>query len=429
MDAADVAEIFDKVDVPSCIALFRLVPQVQRTELFSYLSFDRQEELLDRLPDVVVTSLLNQMEPADRTQLFEDLDEVLRDKLIEKLTFKERAIAEKLLAYPEGSVGRLMSPEFIALREEMKATEALNHLRWYADGYTEAALHHLFVVDSSSKLLGHVSLASLVVADPSSALVKSLMDSPQPSLRATADEEEAAGFFRKYDTPYIPIVDDKDVLVGIVEAEAAFDVAEEEATEDIQQFGGQATLEDSYFQTSTVELIKKRAGWLALLFLGTMFTTNAMEHFEAVVKAASILVMFLPLIVSSGGNSGSQAASLMIRSLAVKEVSLRDWYRVLFREIAIGACLGLILGVLGYARAVIGGQGQLIGVVLACSLVGIVTFGAIIGSMLPLLLKALRLDPAVSSSPAIASVVDVVGIFIFFNIAIIIMHRYAGISF
>jgi magnesium transporter len=255
------------------------------------------------------------------------------------------------------------------------------------------------------------------------------MDSPQPALRVSEDEAAAVGFFRKYDTPYIPIVDDRDVLVGIVEAEAAFDVAEEEATEDIQQFGGQETLEDAYFQTSTLTLIRKRAGWLALLFMGSMFTTNAMQHFDSVVKVASLLVMFLPLIVSSGGNSGSQAASLMIRSLAVKEVTSRDWYKVLFRELTIGVSLGIILGILGFARAMFGGQGYVIGLVLVFSLIGIVTFGSMIGSMLPLLLKAVGLDPAVSSSPAIASVVDVVGIFIFFNIAILVLHRFAGTVF
>ncbi|MGE0171578.1 MAG: magnesium transporter [Oligoflexales bacterium] len=426
LDAPDIAECFKDLDIKFSIVLFRLVPKPKRVDVFSYLNFDRQEEMLDRLPDIVVENLLNQMEPADRTRLLEELDEAIRIKLIAKLSKKEKAMAKKLLSYPEGSVGRLMSPEFISLKQDMKADEALGYLRWTSGGFPESALHHLFVVDAEKKLLGYVSLASLVIADPASTLVKDLMDTPQPFLNANENEDAAADFFRKYDTPYIPIVNESEHLVGIVEAEAAFDVAEDEATEDLQQFGGHASLEDSYFQTSTFTLIRKRAGWLALLFTGSMFTANALEHFDRTIQAMSVLVFFLPLIVSSGGNSGSQAASLMIRSLAIKEISLGDWYKVLGREMIIGLSLGAILGLLGFLRAYIGSQSTVTAIIVSSSLIGVVTFGSIVGSMLPLLLKSVKLDPAVSSSPAIASVVDIVGIFIFFNIATRVLGSIIG---
>lgn len=423
---ADIAELFDQLEITDCIVLFRLIPKVRRAEVFSYMMFERQEEMLDRLPDEVVSNVLNEMEPSDRTQLFEELPDGIVNRLLLKLSPKERIIAKQLLSYPEESVGRLMSPEFIALKSQMSVKDAIEFIRWDAQERAESSLHHLYVVDDEGKLLGDLSLASLVLADPGTIPVERIMDTTQQPLMAYADESAAVDFFRKYDSPYIPVVDDQNVLVGIIEADTVFDVAEEEATEDIQQFGGQATLEDSYFQTSLPILIRKRAGWLALLFLGSMLTTNALQHFDSTIQAMSFLVFFLPLIISSGGNSGSQAASLMIRGLAVKEVDLGDWHKVLLRELIVGLLLGLVLGGLGYFRAVMGEQGHAVGLVIAFSLIVVVTFGAIVGSMLPFLLKLSKLDPAVSSSPMIASIMDITGIVLFFNVAIFILKMFVG---
>lgn len=423
---ADIAELFDHLEITDCIVLFRLIPKSRRAEVFSYMVFERQEEMLDRLPDEAVSSILNEMEPTDRTQLFEELPDGIVNRLLLKLSPKERIIAKQLLSYPEDSVGRLMSPEFIALKAQISVKDAIEFIRWDAQDRPESSIHQLYVVDDDGKLLGHLSLASLVLADPGTLPVQQIMDSTQQPLMAYADESAAVDFFRKYDTPYIPVVDDQNVLVGIIESDTVFDVAEEEATEDIQQFGGQATLEDSYFQTSLPVLIRKRAGWLALLFLGSMLTTNAMEHFNSTIQTMSFLVFFLPLIISSGGNSGSQAASLMIRGLAVKEVNLRDWNKVLTRELVVGLLLGIALGVLGYSRAVMGGQGHAVGIVIALSLIAVVTFGAIVGSMLPFLLKLSKLDPAVSSSPMIASIMDLTGIVLFFNVAVYILTTFLG---
>ncbi len=423
---ADIAELFDPLEITDCIVLFRLIPKPRRAEVFSYMAFERQEEMIDRLPDEVVANVLNEMEPSDRTQLFEELPDGIVNRLLLKLSPKERMIAKQLLSYPEESVGRLMSPDFIALKAAMSVKDAIEFIRWDAQERAESALHRLYVVDDGGKLLGHLSLASLVTADPGTLPVEKIMDTTQQPLMAYADESAAVDFFRKYDSPYIPVVDDQNVLVGVIEADTVFDVAEEEATEDIQQFGGQATLEDSYFQTSLPVLIRKRAGWLALLFLGSMLTTNAMQHFDATIQSMSFLVFFLPLIISSGGNSGSQAASLMIRGLAVREVDLKDWHKVLMRELVVGLLLGLVLGCLGYARAVMGHQGHYIGVVIALSLISVVTFGAVVGSMLPFLLKLSKLDPAVSSSPMIASIMDLTGIVLFFNVAVFIFKTLAG---
>ena len=424
MNVADIAETLGELEIVDVIVLFRLIQKSQRAEVFSYLRFELQEEMLDRLPDVVVVSLINEMDPVDRTQLLEELPPEISGRIILKLSPEERKIAWKLLSYPEGSVGRLMSPEFVALKHDMTCDQALAHIRWNAVRYPELILHHVFAIDNEGHLQGRLSLASLVIADPSTQPVSEIMDSTVQPLSVNASESEAVDFFRKYDVPFIPVVDENHILVGIVEADSIFDVAEEEATEDIQQFGGSSTLENSYFDTSFWTLLRKRAGWLTVLFTGSMFTANALEHFNDTIRMMSYLVFFLPLVISSGGNSGSQSASLIIRGLAVKEVGLRDWHKVLRRELAISLWLGLILGSLGFARAVVGGQGHITGMIIFSSLVFVVVFGATLGSMLPFLLKMLRLDPAVSSSPVIASVSDLTGIFFFFNIAIMVLKMF-----
>ncbi|MFW7378239.1 MAG: magnesium transporter [Oligoflexus sp.] len=419
MEVANISEIFVELDVNADIALFRMLPKIKRAELFSYLPFDRQEEMLEQLPEVISVNLLNDMEPVDRTRLLEDLPEEISNQLILKLNPEERKMAWQLLSYPEESVGRIMSPEFLVIHSGMNVGEAIASIRWNGSKIRESLLHHIFVTDARGVLLGHLSLAALVMADPPTLMVDDLMDRNQEALSVLADESLAVDHFRKYDRPYIPVVDEEGVLVGIVEADDVFDVAEEEATEDIQAFGGQSTLEYSYFQTPFFTLIKKRGGWLGLIFLMSMFSANALENFNETIKTMSFLVFFLPLVIASGGNSGSQAASLVIRGLAVREMEASDWLKVLSRELAVGVALGSFLGALGYWRAVwIGGLDYIAGFTVALSLIIVVCFGATAGAMLPFLLKLFRLDPAVSSSPVISSLVDLFGILVLFNMAL-----------
>ena len=421
VNSADISEVFGHLTVVESIILFRLVAKVRRSEVFGFLSIDRQKSMLDRLPDTVVVSLLNDLEPVGRTKLLEEIPNELSTRFLTMLSPGERKIAKQLLSYPEDSVGRLMNPEFVSVGIEISAASALDYIRWNAGTFPESLLNNIFVVDDSGHYIGHVPIVSLIAADPMSIGIDKILIRNQPGLSVKASEHEAVDFFRKYDQPYIPVVDESGVLLGIVESDDVFDVAEEEATEDIQQFGGQGALEDSYFQTPMLVLVRKRAGWLAVLFVGMMFTANALEFFDEEIKKWSYLVFFLPLIISSGGNSGSQAASLMIRGLAVREIKLRDWWVVLKRELIIGASLGLILGAMGFLRVLLSTSKQEVGLVVSLSLLGIVIFGAIIGAMLPFILKFMKLDPAVSSSPVIASLVDIVGIIIFFSIALRIM--------
>ncbi len=422
MEVADISEIFSKNDLDSNLILFRLVPKSRRAELFSYLHFEIQNGMLDALPDLVGVTLLNDMEPVDRTHLLEELPQELRAKLIAQMEPSERKIAWQLLSYPEDTIGRMMSPEFISVSPDVTVNDALAHIRWNSSGVSEIFLHHIFVVDEQGKLKGHVSLSSLVLADPGTVKVAEVMNELSYALSVYDEEGAAVDHFRKYDRPYIPVVDNEDRLVGIVEADDVFDVAEEEATENIQAFGGQTSLEDSYLHTPMFTLFKKRGSWLAMIFLMMMFTANVLEAYESTF-AMKFLLIFLPLIISSGGNSGSQAASLIIRGIAVREIEVGDWWRVLSREILMGVALGLVLSVLGFWRVVyVSGLDVMAGFTIAASLLCVVLFGAIAGSMLPLVLKKMRLDPAVSSSPVIASLVDIFGIFTLFNIAIFIAN-------
>lgn len=418
LEIADISELFEELSLSYSIAFFRMVPKDRRTEVFSFLNFDKQQSMLERMPQLVVASILNEMEPVDRTQFLEDLPEEERAKNISLLEPSERNMAWKLLSYPEDSIGRIMSPEFVAVSKESTVKDVMADIRWNSERVRESLLNHIFVVDDKGKLEGHLNLSSLVIADPISMKVSELLDPTIYAVSVHEEEEAAVDYFRKYDRPYIPVVDREDVLVGIIEADIIFDVAEEDATEDIQAFGGQASLEESYLQTPVFTLFKKRGGWLASIFLMMMFTANVLQAYEDSFAMGFVLI-FLPLIISSGGNSGSQAASLIIRGLAVRDIEMEDWSKVLRREIVMGLCLGLVLGFLGFMRVVwIGDHGLIAGLTIASSLVSIVTFGAVAGSMLPFILKSMNLDPAVSSSPVIASLVDIFGIFILFNIAI-----------
>lgn len=422
---ADLAEFFTHLSLEECVPLLRLVPKSRRAIMFSYLPFDLQEQMITELPEVVVTGILNNMEAVDRTKLLEDLDPGISSRIILRLAPDERQIVWQLLSYPENSVGRMMTPEFISVKQSLRVSDALEYVRWHAAQYAEEMILHIFVTDDAGCYVGDASLARLFTSEPLSQTVGECMQAQTVLLNAYDDQEKAVDAFRKYDRPYLPVVNEKDILVGVVMAEDVFDVAEEEASEDLQQFGGIEALEDSYFQTASITLLRKRAIWLAVLFLGGILTGNALKIYNNTFNDMRYLLFFLPLIISSGGNSGSQAASLIIRGIAVKDMDIKDWYQVLWREISSGISLGLFLAILGYFLAQAWGLPVPARLIIAFSLVGVVTFGTIVGSMLPFILKRSGLDPAVCSSPLIASLVDVIGVVIFANVALFASHFFA----
>ena len=426
--AQEIAEIFTDLNPEDEAVLLRILPRHVSAEVFEYLSRSDQEALLHALAKEDVAAILNDMTPDDRTALLEELPSAATHKLLELLSVEERKVATELLGYPKHSVGRLMAPEFVAIKQSWTVAEVLAHLRH--EERKRDAMNQLYVVDDQGRLVDFVRLRHLVVAAPETPVVE-LLEGRYLALHAKDDREVAVTAFKKYDVTILPVVDSRDELVGVVTVDDVLDVAEKEATEDIQKLGGMEALDAPYLQIGLGEMIKKRSGWLALLFMGEMLTATAMNHFEGELAKAIVLGSFLPLIISSGGNSGSQATSLIIRSMAVRDVTLNDWWRVLRRELAAGLALGGVLAALGFARILVwqyfgfknyGEHYGLIALTIAASLVGVVLFGSITGAMLPFILRACRFDPAVASAPLVATLVDVTGLVIYFTIAFQILH-------
>jgi magnesium transporter len=422
MDPADVAEVIEDLPAQESGVLFRLLPRDMAALVFEYLPPGQQSEVVGTLATEELKNLLNEMAPDDRTRLLEELPAEVTRRALTSLSPTELKVARQLLGYPEKSAGRYMTPEYLTLPGNLKAAEALDYVRSHGQGHE--TLHVLYIVDAKGRLLDDVRLASLVLAKPDT-LVAEIHDRQLVSIPATADRQEVIGFFEKYDRVVLPVTDSQGVMLGIITVDDVLDVAEEEATEDIQRMGGMEALEAPYLESGLVEMLRKRVGWLTLLFLGQMFTATAMAHYQDAIAQAVFLGTFVPLIISSGGNSGSQATSLIIRALAVRDVSLQDWWRVALRESTSGVALGVFLGVLGALRIALwpghetlyGEHFLWVGVAVGLSVLGVVTFGTLCGSMLPFLLRRLGLDPATASAPFVATLVDVTGVVIYFTVA------------
>lgn len=418
LEVADIAEIISGLEEErEFVIAFRLIKRSERHAIFAALPRESQEKLLDTLPPILVSSFINTMNPDVRTRLLEDLPAEIQTRIIAWLDKGEQQVVRMLLAHPRDSVGRLMTTDFVVVKSNLDITTALDQVRWLATGLDKNLLHNVLVTDSNGRYVGSVSLVELVTKDSATTLVKDLMHTDYLVLHVGDDREVAVDKFRKYDCDFMAVVDDEEKLQGMVTADDVFDVAEEEATEDMQQFGGQATLDNSYFSTPIFTLIRKRAGWLALLFVGELFTGTALKFYDQVILQMGFLIYFIPLVISTGGNSGTQAAALIIRGIAVREMRTADWFKVFRREIIIGVSLGAFLGIMGYVRATTWDYDWKIGIAIFLTIMSVVIFGALLGSMLPFLFKKLRLDPAVVSSPFIASLVDLFGILVLINIA------------
>ncbi len=424
LEPADIAELMQDLEEREEALVFRLLPRGRAAKVFEHLPFEDQEGLLQRLSSEAVKHILNEMSPDDRTSLLEEFPAEVTHRLLRMLSPEERRIASTLLGYPEESVGRLMTPEFMAIREEWTAHETLEFLR--QKGEDRETLNVLYVVDSQGILQDEISLRQLVLAKPEQK-ISDLMDRQVVGLRVTDDREKAVEEIMKYDRPAMPVVDSTGRLVGIVTFDDVLDVAEEEATEDIQLMAAVQTLEESYLETPYVTMFRKRVAWLVILFITQTITVNALAHFEDTTKELfTQLSIFLALIISTGGNTGSQASSLMIRGLAVRDVELKDYGRVFAREILMGLSLGVVLGTLGAVRAILGALDWYVPIVVGISLVGIVVFGTLTGSTLPFVFKKLGFDPAVSSGPFVTTFVDIMGIVIYFTTGVLVLRLVAG---
>jgi len=430
---ADVAEVILDLPENEQVIIFRILPHALAADVFEYLDFDAQQQLLRAMAHEQVVAILNEMSPDDRTALLEEMPSAAARQLIRLLTPEERRVATALLGYPEDSVGRLMTPDFIAVKEDWTVQQVLHYVREH--GSDSETLNVIYVVDDRGKLIDDLRIREFLLR-PLDAKVSDFRDHTFVALNVTESQQDALNMFRKYDRTALPVVDSSGVLVGIVTIDDMLDVAEQEATEDIQKFGGMEALDEPYMRISLWKMIRKRAGWLVILFLGEMLTATAMATFQDEIARAVVLALFLPLIISSGGNSGSQASTLIVRAMALGEVTLRDWWRVAAREIQAGLSLGAILGAIGilrvalwsiigekyFHRSLYGPHWPLVALTVGFALVGVVLWGSFSGSMLPFVLRRVGADPATSSAPFVATLVDVTGLVIYFSIALVIMR-------
>jgi magnesium transporter len=430
---ADVADVILDLPEDEQVIIFRVLPAALAADVFEYIGVEEQQNLLRAMAHEQVVGILNEMSPDDRTALLEEMPSAAARQLLRLLTPEERRVAQTLLGYPEGSVGRLMTPDFIAVHDDWTVKDVLDHVREF--GHDTETLNVIYVVDERGKLIDDLRIREFLLK-PLEAKVSEIRDQTFVALKVNDSQEEALNAFRKYDRAALPVIDSNEILVGIVTSDDMLDVAEEEATEDIQKFGGMEALDEPYMHISLLKMVRKRAGWLVILFLGEMLTATAMASYQDELAKALVLALFLPLIISSGGNSGSQASTLIIRAMALGEVRLRDWWRVMGREIQTGLSLGGILGVIGAARVAIwsmvgeryfhrqlyGPHWPLVALTVGVALVGVVLWGSLSGSMLPFVLRRVGADPATSSAPFVATLVDVTGLIIYFSIALLIMR-------
>src|SRR5436190_2421946 len=425
---SEVANIIDGLPENERTVVFRLLPRENAASIFEYLEPEIQQDIVKSLGRREVASVLNEMSPDDRTAFLEKLpDHILKDTL-NLLTDEERKVASSLLGYDENSVGRLMTPYYIQVKKDWTVAQTFDHIRKY--GKKAETLNVVYVIDDQQRLIDYVEISKFLLARRDT-LVDELRDDKFVALTDTMDQEEAVQIFRQYDRTALPVITESGVLVGIVTVDDILDVAEEEATEDIQKFGGVEALELPYVETPLLTLIRKRSMWLVVLFLGEMMTASAMGYFDKEIQKAVVLALFIPLVISSGGNSGSQAATLIIRAMALKELNLKDWWYVMRREVSSGFVLGVILGSIGLLRIIIWQElglfnytehWLLVGFTIFFTLIGIAMWGTLAGSMIPVVLKSFGIDPATSSAPFVATLVDVTGLLLYFSIAAVLLR-------
>ncbi|WP_454981146.1 magnesium transporter [Capnocytophaga haemolytica] len=420
---ADIAEQLAQLNEKERNISFMMLSPDKKADVFAYFEPDLQADIAKSLANKELAEILNQMPPDDRTQLLENFPDQIIKESINLLNAQEKETALNLIGYPKDSIARLMTPNYIQARPEWTIEQVLTQIRRYAK--KAETLTFIYIVDRQNRLIDDLHISQVLMADKQ-ALVANLMDNSFVSIKTTLPIEESYEIFQKYDRSAMPIVTDNGTLVGIVTFDDILDKIKASDTEDIQKFGGMEELDLSYTQTPLLELVRKRAGWLIILFLSEMLTASAMGYFDGEIEKAVVLALFVPLIISSGGNSGSQAASLIIRAMALQELKLKDWWYVMKKEILSGILLGSILGVIGFLRILVWQQsgfynyGQYwlsIGLTVSVSLIFIVLWGTLTGSLIPFILRKIGLDPATASAPFVATLVDVTGLIIYFTIA------------
>jgi magnesium transporter len=423
----DIADFANR-HTQGAVKLFQHLDPKHAARAFKFLRKKKQEQIIKELPEAKAAEILNALQPDDRTAFLEELSGSHVKELLKVLTPENRAETLELLGYAEGSVGRLMTPDYVAIKENETCLDVLRVIR--QRGQATETLNWLFVVDDKGLLIDDINIKDFLIVDPDTRVAE-IMDHQFLALKVNDSQKDVVNIFRNNSRYALPVVDDAGVLLGIVTLDDVLRLAEKEGTREIQKIGGSEALDEPYTTISFGRLIRKRAGWLIILFLGEMLTATAMKGFEGELDKWLVLSLFIPLIISSGGNSGSQASSIIIRAMAIGEISFRDWWRVMRKEILSGLVLGIILGIVGFLRISVwqefdiqGGYGKewmKVGGVVFFALIGVVLWGTLSGAMLPLILKKLGADPAASSAPFVATLVDVTGLIIYFSVAYVVM--------
>jgi magnesium transporter len=424
---SEVAKMLTSVPGDAALKGFRSLPTATQTKVFPYLDILQQKKIIKALTPARASFILNELSSDDRIVFYSSIKGIERSAYLELLNEKNRDTVHNILGYPENSVARLINTDFATIDTDVTIAEASEHLRKNHKD-TEAA-NVIYVVDKDGKLIDDIPVRRFVLNDRNKK-VADILDGFCVTLKMTDTKEDAVAKFKEYDRVVLPVTNIDNILLGVLTVDDVLDAAEQRDTKEIQNFGGVEGLDYPYVKTSFFSLIRKRATWLIVLFVGEMLTATAMGYFDAEISKAVVLALFVPLIISSGGNSGSQAATLIIRAMALKELTIKDWWFVMRREILSGLTLGFILGTIGFIRITLwqeldlynyGIHWFLLATTIFFSLIGIVMWGTLSGSMIPIVLKKCKLDPATSSAPLVATLVDVTGLVIYFTIAALLL--------
>lgn len=427
---ADNVELINQLEPEVAADLLLMLPQETAVQILDVPELDFGAEILQALPRDKAASLLGGMSADMAADLLQQMEDDARGELMPLLDASTRASIASLLSYPENTAGAMMTTEFVSVPSNWTVAQTLQHIRQVER--TRETIYAIYVLDPMTRRLsGAVTLRRLILGEPDANIMSVAVTTAPITTTALIDREDVARLISKYDLLAVPVIDKAGRVLGIVTVDDIIDAIIEETTEDVQKFGGMAATEEPYMQIGMGAMLKKRGGWLALLFFSEMLTASAMQHYEFELQRALVLTLFIPLIMSSGGNSGSQATSLLLRALALREVRLGDWWRVALRELPTGLILGAGLGLIGLARVMVwqklglydyGEHWFLVGLTIAAALIGVVAFGSVAGSMLPFLMQRIGFDPAVASAPFVATLVDVTGLMIYFSVALLILR-------
>jgi magnesium transporter len=429
MRPVDVAEALSRLHPDAAAQLIKALPFDLVVQVFDEPELEGRAEIFQKIDAASAAPLLEAMSADQQADLFRELSPPERDRLAKPLDAPTRQSLALLLRYPPEQAGGIMTTEAVTVPSDWTVEKTLQYI--VSVGGAKETVYTIYVLDAQQKMVHVVSLRQLMIADRNQKVLEVGPQRVPLSVSPTTDREDVARLLSKYNLLAVPVIDEGGHLLGIVTVDDVIDAIVRETTEDAQKFGGMEALDEPYMEISLFAMIKKRAGWLCALFLGEMLTATAMGHFEGEISKAVVLALFIPLIISSGGNSGSQATSLIIRAMALREVTLKDWWRVATRELPSGIVLGTILGAIGFIRIMLwqqlgwydyGTHHLLVAVTVALALVGVVTFGSLAGSMLPFILRRLNFDPASASAPFVATLVDVTGLIIYFSVAYVILR-------